>query len=145
MHDALLEARSSSCILAQGGKEISFSKEALMIGGLPTHVEEAERNNAIIYRVDLAPHAEEGGALSPTRGILAYFQGIPQDLIHGGPSTISEQHDCVALQLEGGGREEEQHHVMRGTHPSLFQRACAKRRKIVLRCERKGKVSQPYV
>ena len=34
---------------------------------------------------------------------------------------------------------------MRGTHPSLFQGASVKRRQTVLRCERKGKISQPYV
>ena len=114
--------------MAQGGKEIPFPKEDPIIGGFSTHVEEAKGSSAIISRFDLAPHVEEGGALAPTRGILASLQGISQDLIHRGPSTISEQHDCAALQLEGGGREEEQHHVMRGTHPSLFQRASAKRR-----------------
>ena len=35
--------------------------------------------------------------------------------------------------------------MMRGTHPSLFQRASAKRRQSVLHCGSKGKVSQPYV
>ena len=35
---------------------------------------------------------------------------------------------------------------MRDTHPSLFQKANAKkRRQTVLRCEGKGKVAQPYV
>ena len=77
LHDTLLEERSSSCILAQGDKEIPFPKEDPIIGGLPNHVEEAKGNNDVIYRVDLAPHAEEGGALTPTRGILAYLQGIP--------------------------------------------------------------------
>ena len=92
MHDSYLEARSS--FLAQGGKGISFSKEDPIIGELPNHV---EGNSAINSRVDLVPHAEEEGALAPTRGILASWQGGPQDLIHGGPSTINEQHDCVAL------------------------------------------------
>ena len=73
LHDYYLEARSS--FLAQRGKEISFSKEDLIIGGLPTHIEEVEGNSSIISRVDLAPHAEEGGALAPTRGILAALQG----------------------------------------------------------------------
>ena len=73
----LLEARPSSCVLAQGGKEIPFPKEDPIIGGFPNHVEEAKGNNAVIYRVDLAPHAEEGGALAPTRGILEPLQGIP--------------------------------------------------------------------
>ena len=75
LHDTLLEERPSSCILAQGDKEIPFPKEDPIIGGFPTHVEEAKGNNAVIYRVDLAPHAEEGGALSPNRGILASMQG----------------------------------------------------------------------
>ena len=34
----LLEIRHSSCIVAQGGKEIPFPKEDPIIGGLPTHV-----------------------------------------------------------------------------------------------------------
>ena len=34
---------------------------------------------------------------------------------------------------------------MRGTHPSLFQRASAKRREAVFCCGRKGEVSQPHV
>ena len=46
-----------------------------MIGGFPNHVEEAKGNNVVISRVDLATHAEEGGALAPTRGILASLQG----------------------------------------------------------------------
>ena len=106
LHDTFLEARPSSFILAQGGKEIPFPKEDPIIGGLPTHIEEAKGNIVVISRVDLAPHADGGGALAPTRGVLSSLQGNPQDLIHGGPSTISEQHDCVALKLEGGGREE---------------------------------------
>ena len=75
MHDTLLEARPSSFILEQGGKEIPFPKEDSIIGGLPTHVEEAEGNNVVISKVDLAPHAEGGGALAPTRGVLASLQG----------------------------------------------------------------------
>ena len=75
LHDALLEARSS--FLAQGGKEILFPKEDPIIGGLSTHVKEAKGNNVVISRVDLEPHAKEGGALAPTRGILASLQGSP--------------------------------------------------------------------
>ena len=82
--------------MAQGGKEILFPKEDPIIGGFPTH-KEAEGNSAGISRVNLVPHAEEGGALALTRGILAALQGSPQDLIHGGPSTINEQHDCATL------------------------------------------------
>ena len=46
--------------------------------------------------------------------------------------------------MEGEGREEGHHHLMRSTHPYLFQRAGARRREIGLCCEGKGKVSQPY-
>ena len=74
-----------------------FPKEDPIIGGLPTHVEEAEGNNTVTSRFDIAPHVEGGGALAPTRGIISSLQGSPQDIIHGGPSTISEQHDCAAL------------------------------------------------
>ena len=59
LHDNLLEARPSSCILAQGGKEIPFPKEDPIIKGLPTHVEEAKGNNTVIFGVDLAPYVEE--------------------------------------------------------------------------------------
>ena len=76
LHDALLEARYS--FLAQRGKEISLSKEDRIIRGLPTHIEEVEGNNAVISRIDLAPHAEEGGALAPTRGMLTYLQHSPR-------------------------------------------------------------------
>ena len=105
LHDNLLKVRPSSCILAQGGIQIPFPKEDSIIGGLPNYVEEVEGSNAVIYRVDLAPHVEGGGDLAPTRGILTTFQGSPQDLIHGGPCTISQQHDYAALQLEGEGRK----------------------------------------
>ena len=43
-----------------------------------------------------------------------------------------------------GGREERHHHFMRITHPYIFQRDGAWRRKTGLRCEGKGKISQPY-
>ena len=46
--------------------------------------------------------------------------------------------------MEGEGREEGHHHLMRSTHPYLFQRASARRRETGLHCEGKGKVSQPY-
>ena len=71
LHVTLSEARPSSCTLAQGGIEIPFPKEDPIIGGFANHVEEAKGNNAVISRVNLTPHAEEGGALAPTRGILA--------------------------------------------------------------------------
>ena len=98
LHVTLSEARPSSCILAQGGIEIHFPKEDPIIGGLPTHVDEDKGNSAVISRVDIAPHAEGGGALAPNRGILAYLQGSPHDIIHGGLRTISKQHDWATLQ-----------------------------------------------
>ena len=95
---------------------------------LPIHIDEDGGNNTVTSRAHPISHAEGGVAHDPIGGILLSFQEVPEDLIHGGPSTINEQHDCVALQLEGGGREEEQHHLIRGTHPSLFQRANAMKR-----------------
>ena len=77
MHYNFLEARNSSCILAQDGKEIPFPKEDPIIGGLPIHVEETKGNIAGRSGVDLAPHAEGGGALAPTRGIIVSLQGSP--------------------------------------------------------------------
>ena len=40
--------------------------------------------------------------------------------------------------------EEEKHHLMIGIHPSLFQRASARKRKTILQCGSKGNFSQPY-
>ena len=94
----------------------------------PIHIDEDEGNNAVTSRAHPVPHAEEGGAHAPVGGIIVSLQEVPQDLIHGGQSTINEQHDCETLQMEGGGRKEGQHHLMRSTHPSLFQRANAKGR-----------------
>ena len=107
---------------------ISFTQGDPIIGGFPIHIDEDEGNNVVTYRAHLAPHAKEGGAHAPTGGILVSLQEAPQDLIHGGQSTINEQHDCEALQMEGEGRKEKQHHLMRSTQPSLFQRANAKGR-----------------
>ena len=120
MHYTLKEAKPPVHILEQEGMGITFSQRDPIFEMLPTHIDEEEGNNAVTSRAHPVPHVEEGGAHAPTRGILVPLQEIPQDLIHGGPSTISEQHDCLALQLYGGGRHEEQHHVMRGTNPSLF-------------------------
>ena len=47
--------------------------------------------------------------------------------------------------MEGEGREEGQHHLMRSKHPYLFQRDNTKKRQTDLRYEGKGKVSHPYV
>ena len=97
LHDTSLEARPSSCILAQGGMEISLPRGDLNFEKFPTSDNEGKGNCVVMHRVDLAPHAEEEGALAPIDGILALLQGSPQDLKHGGPSTINEQHDCAAL------------------------------------------------
>ena len=144
LHYTFPGARHPVHILEQEGMGISFSQEDPTVEMLPIHIEEDEGNSVVTSRAHLVPHAEGGGAHAPIGGILVVLQEVPQDLIHGGPSTISEQHDCATLQLEGGGRQEEQHHLMRGTHPSLFQRASENRRQTVLHCESKGKVSQPY-
>ena len=112
---------------------VSFSQRDQVVGRLPTHITEEEGNSAIISRAHPVPHAEEGGSHSPTGGILVPFPEFPQDLIHRGPSTTGEQHDCAALQLEEEEREEEQHHLMKSTHPSLFQRDNAIKRQTDLR------------
>ena len=98
----------------------TFSQRDPLIEMLPTLIDEEEGNSAITSRAHPVPHAEGGGAHAPIGGILVSFQEVPQDLIHRGPSTISEQHDCEALLLEGGGREKEKHQLMRITQPSLF-------------------------
>lgn len=112
--------------------EIPFSKEDPLIEKvIPIHVEEEEKaggNNAVISRAYLAPHAEVDGELAPTRGILVSLQEVPEDFICGGQGTINEQHDCETLQMEGEGREDDQHHMMRSTHTYLFQKVYAQKR-----------------
>ena len=124
---------------------ITFSQRDPIVELLPTHIDGEEGNNSVTSRAHPVPHAEGGGAHAPVGGILVSLQEFPQDLIHGGPSTINEQHDCAALQLEGGGREEKQHQLMRSTHPSLFQEANARKMQSDLHCKGKGKVSQSYL
>lgn len=128
--------------------EIPFIKEDPLIERFPIHSKEekkVEGNNAVTSRAHLVPHAEVYGALAPARGILVSLQGIPQDLIYGGQGTINEQHDCETLQMEGEGREEGQHHMMRSTQPYLFQRVNAKKRQIDLQCKGMDKVFHSYV
>ena len=119
----LLDAKPLSHIPKQEGMGISFSREDPIVEMLPTHIDGVEGNIVVTYRAHPLPHAEGGGAHAPTRGILVFLQEVPQDLIHGCPRKISEQPDYPALQLEGGGREEEQHHLMRGTHPHLDRKS----------------------
>ena len=107
LHYTLPKTRPPIHILEQEGMGISFSQEDPTIDMLPIHIDEDEGNSAVTSRAHTVPHAEGRGAHAPTIRILVSLQEFPQDLIHGGPSTIREQHDCVASQLEGGGREEE--------------------------------------
>ena len=71
LHHTLREERFSSHTFEQRSMDISFSKKDPIIREFPTHVSEIKRNNVVRSGVDLAPHAEEGGALAPNRGILA--------------------------------------------------------------------------
>ena len=77
LHHILLEARPISPIIEQECMEIYFSKEDPILGRLPIHIDEDVGNNAVMSRVYLEPHAEEEGALAPTRGIIVSLQGIP--------------------------------------------------------------------
>ena len=107
LHYTFPEARPPVHILGQEGMGISFSQEDPTIEILPIHIDEDEGNNIVTSRAHLVPHAEGGGAHDPIGGILVSLQEIPEDLIHGGPITINEQHDGEALQMEGGGRNGE--------------------------------------
>ena len=69
---------------------ITFSQRDPIVEMFPTHIDEEEGNNAVTSTAHPVPHEEDGGAHAPTGGILAYLQEVPQDLIHRGPSTISE-------------------------------------------------------
>ena len=71
------------------------------------------------------PHAEEGGALAPSRGMLASLQESTQDLMCGDQGTTHVLHvpvlrRCGTMETQGGGREKAQHHEMRITHPYSF-------------------------
>ena len=63
-----------------------------IIGGFPIYVEGSEHNNVVPSRDYLVPHVEEGGALAPGRGILAYFQESPQDIMCGYQGTTHVLH-----------------------------------------------------
>ena len=109
LHYTLSKEKPPVHILEQEGMGITFSQKDPTIEMFPTHIDEEEGNNIVTSRAHPVPHAEEGGAHAPIEGILVPLQEFPQDLIHRGPSTISEQHDCTTLQLEGEGRVEEHH------------------------------------
>ena len=79
------------------------------------------------------PHAVEGGALDPTRGVLVSLQGIPQDLMCADQGTTYDQHVtllryCKTMQMEGGDREDDQHHLVRSIHTYPFQKVDAQKR-----------------
>ena len=118
-----------------------------IIGGLPIYVEEAEGNNAVPSRDYLVPHVEEGGALAPGRGILASLQGSPQDLMYGDQGTIHVPllRRCETMETQGGGREENQHHEMRSTHPYPLQKVDAPKKVIVLRSGSIDRVVHTYM
>ena len=110
LHHTLPEENISSHTFEQGSMEISFSKRDTIIGRLPIHVAEIEGNNTVSSRDYLVPHAEEGGALAPSRGILASLQGSPQDLICGdqGTTHVPLLRRCGTMETQGGGREKNQ-------------------------------------
>ena len=47
--------------------------------------------------------------------------------------------------MEGEGREKVQHHLMRSTHPYLFQRVNVNKRQTKFHYEGRDKVVRPYV
>ena len=71
LHHTLLEESISSHTFEQESMEVSLSKRDPIIGRFPIHVAEIEGNIFVSPRYYLVPHAEEGGALAPSRGILA--------------------------------------------------------------------------
>lgn len=130
--------------------ETPFSKEAPVIGRLPIHIDEDEGNITVMSRVYLAPHAEEEGDIAPKREILASLQGIPQDIICGDQGTTHDLHvplmiGCKNMEMKGGDREDDHHHVIRRTHPYLFQEVDAPKRETRLRSEGKDKSVHPYM
>ena len=97
LHYTFPEEKFLVHILEQEGMGITFSQRDPIVEMLPTHIDEEGGNSAITSRAHPVPHAEGGGSHDPIGGILVLLQEVPQDLIHGGPSTISEQHDCATL------------------------------------------------
>ena len=133
LHHTLPEERLSSHTFEQGSMKISFSKWDPIIGRFPIHVADIEGSNTVSSRGYLVPHAVEGGALDPTRGVLVSFQGIPRDLMCGNPGTTYDQHvtllrDCKAMQMEGEDREDDQNHLERSIHTYPFQKVDAQKR-----------------
>ena len=90
LHDTLLEARSLFHIPKQEGMGISFSQSDQIYERFPIHINGDEGNIVVTSRAYPVPHAEGGGAHAPIGGIIVSLQEVPHDLIHGGPSTISE-------------------------------------------------------
>ena len=112
LQHTFLEAKPLSQISEQEGMEISFSRKEQILERLPIHVDEEEGNSTGIYRVDPVPHAEEGGALAPHRGILVSLQEIPQDLPCRDQGTAYDTSvplmvGCRAMEIEGGDREDD--------------------------------------
>ena len=77
LHHTFSKKKPSSHTFEQESMEISFSRRDPIIGELPLHVPEIEGNSVVMSRDYLVPHAEEGGALAPNRGMLASLQGSP--------------------------------------------------------------------
>ena len=101
-------------------------------------------------RAYIAPHVEVEGEHARIRGILVSLKEIPQDLICGDQRTTHDHHvplliDCEAMQRKGGGREDEQHNLMRNTHPYLFQRVDEQKREAILRSEGRDKSVHSYM
>ena len=90
LHYTFSEEEAPVHILRQEGIGISFSQEDTTVEMFPTHIERDEGHNVVTSRAHQVPHAEEGGSHAPTGGTLVLLQEVAHDLIHGGPSTISE-------------------------------------------------------
>ena len=139
--------------------EISFSKEELNKEPLnddeatSIHEEGEEKagdNSIVTSGEDLVPHGEVDGEISPMRGTLVSFQKFPKDLICGDQVTIHELHvplliDCETLQMKGEGREDGHHHMIRITHPYLFQKFDAQKRQTNFHSESKDKSVHSYM
>ena len=150
LHHTLLEAIPLSHIPTQEDMEIHFPKEDPILGRLPIHIDEDEGNNAVMSRDYLVPHAEEGGVLAPTKGIIGSLQESPHDLTCGDQGTTHDLHvplmmRCGTMETKGGDREEDQHHVMRSTHPYPFQEVDAPKRETRLCSEGKDKSAHSYM
>ena len=149
-------------IMVKRGYSLTFDDQELLppwerfhicsniIGGFPIYVGEDEGNSVVPSTDDLVPHEKEGGDFAPCRGIIASLQGSPQYLMYGDQGTTHVLHvpllrRCGTMETPGEDREDDQHDVMRSTHPCLFYEVDAPKRVIGLHSGSMDRLVHSYI